>query len=219
MFNTSRRKFIIAIILIAEAVLIVLGINYRKTQAEREAVLLDIGITVDISSVIDVELSPSFPTSFDTVDVTGIFLVSTGNISNLELKDGSTGEVIAQSSILETVAYDSNGKVKRLLFVLQLSPITSPDRNVMPWVVQKDEMLSNEQLAQLFPKGSPWLFIPFLNLGEDEVKEFLVEYGSYAQRYYRDSLSSLQDFINNGLVGGYSKPILLLDLLSKDTVQ
>lgn len=174
--------------------------------------------------VSSIQYTPSFPTPFAQVDGKGVWVVSTGKISNLMLKDHQSSEALGEASVLEMVTRDNRKRVEKMRFILQLSSISDPRRNLIPWVVSQasqlrslakppgDALLSRDKLAQLFPEGSQWIFVPFLEPDSEAVLESLPEYRFYAQRYYGNDLDNIRSFIEADLLGSYKDPILVLDI-------
>jgi len=217
MFGVSRRKLIFFIlVLIIEIVLVVSGIRYREYKSLLTA--------VPQNTVFEVILKPPpFPSSSTSIGgLMAISAVPTGKIFNQELKN-ARGETVAQASVLETVTKNSNGELRELNFIVQLSPTSDSQRNIMPWIAEKagmiasvetdgKQMLGVDDLAKLFPKGKIILFIPLLNLDRREIGGFLPEYISYARSYYDGKIQQLNDFVVGGLKGLYGQLIFLLDL-------
>lgn len=231
MFLSPRKRVLIAAVLLVEVVLIVAGVYYRHRT--NEYLTLTSGLTEDFgeTAVLEIHLDkPSFPTSFTSMECLGFLTASTGKVSDYKMKDSNTGEVVALASVLETVARDRDNptKPKVLSLVVQLVSISSPERNVIPWVVRRaaelrsqevpeDTPLTKEQLTQLFSKGTVWVFVPFLSLDKEETDQ-LVEYSSYIARYYGGfSYPKLENLVGEGAdhhptLGVASKPIPLLDI-------
>ncbi len=215
------QRALIVLLLILAVPLAVFGFRYWRDARESAELVSTI---LESEVVKDVRFVPSFSSSFTSLEGKGILAVSTGEVSRAKLRDRSTGKIIAESSVLKVVTKNNEGEAQRLLFVLQLTPINSPQRNLIPWITQKaaqlrslslsadNDLLTDEQLTQLFPKGSRWIFLPLIDLDSEEIQESIVEYSSYTQKYYGDTFSSLKTFIESDLSGRYSKPILLLDI-------
>lgn len=175
-------------------------------------------------AVSDLLFTPSFPNPLAQLSGPGITVIATGKLSNFELVEAESGKTIGRASILETVTKDSAGKLKKLRFILQLSPTGDPQRNLIPWIIARaadlqglsgtksSEIATNDQLAQIFSRGSKWIFIPITDLSSDDIWKPLPEYQFYARSYYGDKLANFRAFIEDGLLGSWKKPILLLDI-------
>lgn len=220
----SKKRLILILILAVEAVLLVFGYNYWREQNRLFALISDVEEPLGVLP--GTSFNPSFPTSFETVsNVYSLSVVSTGRVSNVELKDRGTGEVVAKAGVLETVALNTNGKAKKLDLVVQMAPVSDPQRNLMPWVVETaaelgsvdlasgSTMLGDSKLAQIFPEGRYMTFIPLTDLGREEIQESLPEYLSYASQYYGGTFSKLKSFLDDGLSDSFNRSILVLDIL------
>lgn len=196
----------------------------RRNLAEDEELVRDISGSSNVIS--KVYFSPSFPSSFETLDKVGLIVTSTGRLSNFELRDSHSGEVFAQGKVLETITKDVNEKLEKISFVIQLALLSNPERNISSWIVKKaaelqsisikeeSSMLSDNTLSNIFPRGSRWVFIPLLEIDSEEIDESLPEYQHYAQKYHGTDASGLKEYIESGLSKTYRKPILLLDISS-----
>ncbi|GMR19390.1 MAG: hypothetical protein BMS9Abin34_527 [Patescibacteria group bacterium] len=227
--NTSEAFFVtikqvsqlkVAFILTVVVLLLAGGFWYRRSV--RSAKELVSSITSG-SAVNKVGFQPSFPSSFVEWDGFGVTVVSTGQASDYEIRDRATSKVLASSQILETMSKGKDGKVKKIYFTVQLTPILSPQRSINSWIIKRaaelgpqilseDEPYTLETIKELFPRGSKWVFVPFLDLETEEVRKALLEYQFYAKAYYGKDLSKIRSYVENGLLGNWSKPIFPLDI-------
>ena len=192
-------------------------LDYRSSMVLTESISAGEGV----SSVLFV---PSFPSPFVQLNGTGILAVSTGEVSDSEFINAQSGETIGKASVLDTVTRDSVGKLKEIRFILQLSSIANSQRNLIPWIntrafqlrkllkPKSGENITNNQLAQIFPKGSKWILIPALDLDSIDIWETLPEYQFYVRSYYGGKLAKFRNFVERGLSGSWKMPIPLLDI-------
>ncbi|MEX2053628.1 MAG: hypothetical protein WD940_01300 [Patescibacteria group bacterium] len=148
----------------------------------------------------------------------GITVVSTGKISDFN----PSGDL--ESKVLETVSTSDDGKLRKLDFIIQLTSRANPRRNVSPWVIKQAAGLegqempdgaqpyTNEKLEALFPRGSKWIFVPLLNPNDADISGEIPEYNFYAQDSYGKDSGKVRNYVGNGLVGNWNKPIFLLDI-------
>ena len=214
-------RFKPALIFVAIVTLLWGGFEYWQSIRDIQELASSI---VPGSAVSNVGFQPSFPSSFVQLEGTGILAVSTGEISEFEFLNANSGETIGKASVLDAVTKNAEGKIKRMSFVLQLSLTTNPQRNLIPWITAKasqlrarpnsesGKIMTNDQLAQIFSKGSKWIFIPVLDLDSGEIWESLPEYQFYARSYYGEKLTEFRDFVESGLSGSWQRPVPLLDI-------
>lgn len=220
----SKKQRILSLILAVEAILLVFGYNYWQEQNRLYDVLS--GVEETLGATPSVSFSPSFPSSFETISgVPSVSVVSTGEISSVDLRNADTREAIAKAGVLEVVTLDINGKARKLNLVVQMAPASDPQRNLMSWIVEAaaelgavelasgNIMLSDSELARVFPEGSYITFVPLTDLDKEEVEDSLPEYLSYANKYYGGSTQKVQDLITSGFTKRQTSLILVLDVL------
>ncbi len=158
----------------------------------------------------------------------GILAVSTGEISQIQLNSAATGELIANASSVKVVTKNSQGRLRVLRFVLQIYPLEDPSTNISPWFVEhaaqissvtlpaeSTSVLTGEQLISLFPKGSKWVFMPWLSSITPpgglptEISSTIQQYNFLAARYYGGDPAELEEALQNDLLEHYREPILL----------
>lgn len=195
--------------------------DYYRDYKSNAELIKSISVGEGVNNVL---FSPSFPSSFVQLEGTGILAVSTGKISEFEFLDAASGEAVGKARVLDTVTKNSEGKLKKIRLILQLSLTTNPQRNLIPWITAKASQLrtlsepesgrimTNDQLSLIFPKGSKWIFIPVLELDSDNIWKSLPEYQSYARSYYGEKLAEFRSFVESGLSGSWKMPIPLLDV-------
>lgn len=174
---------------------------------------------------------PSFPTSFEGFDILGFQVASTGRVSKIKLKDSDSGKVIGEAAILETVTRDRGDpdNLIRLPLIVQFTPSSSPDRDVMPWVMEEaarlssvsipnsPPVLSKDQIEEIFPRGTIWSFIPLVDLSQEYLDK-TTELVSYAQKYYGGTAHPQLEKLfqespdRHPLLGEVSKPVFLLGI-------
>lgn len=224
----SRKTIVIGVVLLIELVLIVAGLVYRR-NFNRDFKLVA-GEEFSSSAVLDIRDELSFPTSFTDIEIWGFQVASTGRVREQKLRDSETGGILGTATILETVTRDREDpdNLKRLPLIVQLSLVSDPSRNLMPWVLEKavelspqeditvgSEVLSVEQITRIFPQGEFWSFVPLLDLTREELGQ-VVEYTSYARRYYGgDIYPNVEKLIKDSpdkhaLLGKASGPIFVL---------
>ncbi|NIT04403.1 hypothetical protein GTO10_05895 [Candidatus Saccharibacteria bacterium] len=228
---TARTKVLIGVVLLVELILIAVGVMYRQS------INRDFELVADeffgYSAVLDTTLDPpSFPTSFESLWVPyGLKVVSTGEVSAYQMKDRQTGEILGNSIVLETVTRDRSDpqRLKRLPLIVQFSLVGDPSRNVMPWVLERavkessknvtvgNKILSQDQISQIFPRGTIWGVAPLLYLNIEELGQ-LAEYLAYTRRYYGGSeypnvaRLMVESPDHHPLLGEPSIPIVVLDV-------
>jgi len=225
---SNRSRVLIGLIVLIEAVLIVAGLTYRqKVSRDFELVSEE---RFNTSAVLDIHIDQEFfPTSFESMETWGILAVSTGRVYGRVLKDAESGDEIGTATILEVAARDRGDpdRVKVLPLVVQFARLNDPGRNLMPWVLESasdlrpaglnagPDILSGEQVAQVFPRGTIWVFVPLTDLSREELGQ-LVEYKNYVGRYYGgDAYPGLAKLFKespdrHALLGEASGPIFLL---------
>lgn len=230
MILSTRSKILIGAIILAEIILLILGFNYRRSFNEDFELVS--GEVFDKSVVLEMYLDqPSFPTSFESMETLGLQLASTGRVYEYQLTDSEAGTTLGTAIVLEMIARerDDPDNLKKIPAIVQFIPASDPNRNVMPWVLERaaelgsveisEEILSEEQVAQVFPRGTIWLVIPLFDLNKEELEQ-LVEYGSYAEKYYGGSIyPKLDDMIKDApdkhpILSEAPQPIFLLDIFS-----
>jgi len=226
----SKKGVLFIAVFLIEIALIVAGLIYRQ-NFNRDFRLVS-GKDFDKSAIFEIRFDrPSFPASFEEVEVLGFGVVSTGKVHKYKLKDTRTGKDLGVATVLDTVTRDREDpdNIKRLAFIVQLVLSDNPDRNIMFWVLKKaadfrslslggnTEVLSDKQIAQIFPRGTLWTLIPLLDTGMEGLEQ-ISEYSSYASRYYGGTIyPKIERLIkkspdNHPLLGRASKPIFLLDI-------
>ena len=224
----KRWLILVALILIIELILIVRGVVYRQNfQQDFDLVSSS---RFDGSAVLDIRLEQAFfPTSFEVMETWGVLAVSTGRVYTQVLKDSTTDEEIGIATILEVVTRDRDDpdNIKRLPLIVQLAPAGNLERNLLPWVLESAirlrslpvevsaNVLSREQISEIFPRGTTWNFVPLVDLNREELNQ-VVEYVAYAERYYGGKTYPKIDKLfksspdNHALLGEASIPVLLL---------
>ncbi|GMR19067.1 MAG: hypothetical protein BMS9Abin34_192 [Patescibacteria group bacterium] len=231
MVLSTRSKFLIGVIILVEAVLIVAGVTYRQNFNRDFELVANEGF--NRSAVLDIRDELSFPTSFTDIEIWGFQVASTGRVYEYTLKDAQTGDEFGVATVLDTVTRDRDDpdNLKRLPLVVQFSLSSDPSRNLMPWVSEKaaklnpqdvavgSDFLSTERIAQIFPQGGSWVFVPLLDLTREELGQ-IVEYIYYAQRYYGGTTyPDVEKLIKDSpdkhaLLGEAGKPIFILATFS-----
>jgi hypothetical protein len=228
---SPKKKILIGAVVLIEIVLIIWGLIYRQNRNQDFALVQ--GKDFNGSMVLEISLEKtSFPTSFEGFEVLGFQVASTGRISKLKLKDGTSGELLGEATILETVSRDRGDpdNLIRLSLIVQFASVGNPDRNVLPWVLKEaarlssisissdSPILSEDQIKEIFPRGSIWSLIPLVDLGREQLDK-VVELSSYAQRYYGgNTYPELEKLFQDSpdrhsLLGEVSKPIFLLEVV------
>lgn len=150
-----------------------------------------------------------------------INVVSTGEVDNYRMKDADTGTYIADASIVNFVAQDTNGNTKNVRIILQIFLAGDRETNYFQVPLQVLSLIystkipnkvSNEELARLFPKGSGWGFIFEIDrLGEPDL---LLE---PIRKYYGEDTALIKEFLESGLTTDYEKP-LMMDGMSSNSL-
>lgn len=228
----SRKvKILIGAVALVQIALIVAGINYRQNW-NRDFQLVS-GEFFGGAAVHNVNYEPSFPTNYGNVELRGIQAASTGEVYERILKDEETGELLGVATILKTVTRerDALNILKRISFIVQFVSATNTDRNILPWVLGRaatlnkeaalpSRTLTPEEVSQILPRGTIWVFVPLVDLTLDELSQ-TIEYSYYSRRYFGGSIyPNLNRLFRKSpdsidLLGKASIPIPLLDIESK----
>ncbi len=220
---------VILVLVVLEVALVIWGIIYRR-DVNRDFSLVSSVIGPEDSAVVDIRLEKDFyPTSFEQMETWGVLASPTGRIYNRELKNAKTGEILGTATVVEVMTRDRGdpNRLKRFPLIVQFTPLDSPKRNIMPWVLEKAAELSSrnipagsealplEQVAQIFPRGEMWVFVPLIDLDREELNR-IAELKFYTEIYYGGTTyPRLTDLFKESpdrhvLLGKASIPILLL---------
>lgn len=216
-------RFKLVLIFIAAAALLAGGVWYWQSNSIVKEL---VSLITPGSAVNKIGFQPSFPSSFADWDGYGITVVSTGKVFSRKIKYDATGEIIADSHILETLSKGGGGKVEKIYFVVQITLISNPQRNINSWIVRRaaelgsqtlaeDKPLTLEEMQNLFPPGSRWILVPLMDPGSEEAREAIPEYIYYAQAHYGEDLPELRKYVESSLLGNFRKPLFLLDIFAK----
>lgn len=150
-----------------------------------------------------------------------LLAVSTGEVSQFTMENAYTGEPIGEATSLKAITKNNQGQIIAIEIVLQISPLDNLNKNIIPAFIAQaalaksatlpgeiGERLSQDQIAQLFPKGSIWLFNLIIETSFD-LNQVEQEYSFYTKRFYGDGIEDLRSFTESGLTTGYNKPILI----------
>ncbi len=232
---SPKKKILIGAVVLAEIALIVWGLIYRQNR-NQDFTLLQ-GRDFGGSTVLEIFLEhPSFPTSFEGFEILGFLVASTGRVSKLQLKDNNSGEVLGEATVLETVTRDRGDpdNLIRLFLIVQFSPTGDPNRNVMSWVLKEatrlrslsfpteTTVLSEDQIKEIFPRGTLWSFIPLVDLSKEYLDK-TTELTSYARRYYGGTTYPQLEKLfrespdRHALLGEVSEPIMVLGIFELQT--
>lgn len=165
------------------------------------------------------------PKTLELTKEVGILAVSTGEISSTVLKN-SEGEKLAKATTLKVLTLDNDGKIETLNIVLQIFPANDPGKNVIPWFIERaanirsltitfnsSSMLLKEQIAEIFPNGSLWVFKPLVDLDSVFLSPDLKKgYIPLARQYYGNHLPSLTSYLDSGLKTNYKRQLLLIGI-------
>ena len=228
---SPKKKILIGAVVLIEVVLIVAGIIHR--QNFNNDFDLVAGDLFSESAILDIREELSFPTSFTDIEIWGFYVTPTGRVYDQVLKDSQTGDVLGTATVLDTATRDREDpdNIKRLPLIVQFVSANDPSRNVMPWVLERaielgsqditvgSGFLSTEQIAQIFPRGGIWSFVPLLDLNREELGQ-VVEYTYYARRYYgANTYPNVENLIKespdrHALLGEAGRPIFILATFS-----
>jgi|SRR3990170_2221111 len=192
----------------------------RKNKIE-EDLLSSITAGSAVESVI---FQPSFPSNISPWEDLGVSVVSNGEVKDLIIKNHETGETVAKAKSIGTLTRGGDGRVKHLNFLVQLTTLSDPNRNVVYWIIKRaaalkslvysdsTQVYTDEQLINLFPSGSKWILIPLSDTGSEFVRESIPEYADYIRMQYGDGLDKLRNYLRGGLTGTWNDPVPTLDI-------
>lgn len=208
-------KLLLAISVLVEVGLLIWGVFYRRDLNRDYQLFLDKSTNSGLLFTADLQ-PPSFllPPAVSEINNMAVYgAVATGRVYEQPLRSRQSGNILGKATAVEVVTTGPGlGKTERISLVVQFALSSDPARNAMPWVLQTasgfsevpvavgDSLLSKDEIARIFSRGTVWNFVPALDLNLPELRE-LVEYKTYVQSYYDGSI--------------YIKPSLFLSLISR----
>ena len=235
MFRGNRGKFVLVAILIAvlsltSYLLYVLNYNYLRyiwlekgfsyADAIQNYQLIESSSSSDETAGEEnlVENPPIF-----VEERTAIVGFSTGEFYNISLNSVISGDYLADAVVMRVVSKNRLGLPELFDVVLQIVDPENSQKPITPAFVgyanslkEEDQriyltrLFSMEEIKDLFPWGSKWIFIPFG--ASDFALDEYQKYSYLASKYYGNDYAEIENYTSSGLTKDTSRPILLFDL-------
>ncbi len=212
----SKKLLVLTPLILAALAFLGLFFWYRTQVGKADRALLKESYNYGL--VEKVLFTPSFPSPFSQGESLGILASSTGRVREKTLRNSQTGERLGEALLLEIVTEDEAGEAQYLDFIIQFSA-GEKGESLAPWIFSKAAPAdqgsvvprSSEEAAELFPRGSAWIFVPLLDT-KSKLLGLIPTYRTYAGWYYGGREEKLQKFVEGGLRGTSSSPLFVLDI-------